>query len=118
MALEDRINNAIGKQYDYEKYHCWDLVLELRPDLPTLEGQAKNISVSVRQFKEHFPEFVEAKREPVNGDLIVLGKKNSYFHAGIYYNGGVVHADAHQVLWHSMNTITGCYQNLKIMEHR
>ena len=116
MIFEDKVNEVIGKPYDAYKAHCWDLVMHLCPDAPRAKGVAHNLTCSVRQFSTEMKKYNLNKIELSDikdKDIVFLGRNNIMFHAGVYYNGGVVHASERGVVYESMSTIKVMYTNIK-----
>ncbi len=116
MSFEDKVNGVIGLPYDKFKAHCWHLVEFLIPDAPKIEGTAKTLSTSVRHFKEEL-EIYKLNEIDVedfkNKDIVILGRNNIMFHAGVYYDGGVIHAGETGVVYQPMSFITQLYGNVQ-----
>ena len=116
MSFYDKVNEVIGKAYDAEKSHCWNLVEYLVPTAPKLEGQASSLRISVDLFKK---ELDRTKLTDVSidhlkdQDIVVLGRGGVFHHAGVYCNGGVVHADVHGTVWQSMADMRKIYPEVK-----
>ncbi len=114
MSFENKVNSLIGKPYDEYKAHCYDLVMDLLPDAPKVDFVADSLFKSVKQIdttiKEH-------KLIPVNSykdkDIILLGRNGTYHHIGVYYNGGVIHADTRGAIYESMSKIKLYYSHIK-----
>ena len=89
--LAEHIQTLIGKPYDKENYHCWHLVMELVPTAPSIDevGTMKNsLNLMNQEYKAYKP-----TNTPCDGDIVLLGRRaDSYYHAGVYYQGRVVHA--------------------------
>ena len=116
MSFEDKVNSVIGLPYDAYDAHCWHLVAFLVPDAPKVEGTAKTLTLSVRHFKEELDthKLNEIEKENFqNKDIIILGMNNIMFHAGVYYDGGVIHANNTGVVYQSMDMIEMYYTNIK-----
>ena len=116
MMFEDKINDVIGKPYDAYKAHCWDLVMYLVPDAPHLKGTADSLISSIRQFEyemahHNINELEESDLR--NRDIVILGRNNIMFHAGVYYDGGIVHASERGVVYEQMSTIKVMYSNIR-----
>jgi len=116
ITFEDNVNRLIGLPYDAYKAHCWHLVEELIPTAPKLEGTAKSLTASVRHFESelHKHTLTEVKDENYKDrDIVILGRNNIYFHAGVYYDGGVIHASREGVVYQSMSSIKLLYTNIQ-----
>lgn len=115
MTFEDKINDVIGKPYDAYSAHCWDLVCYLIPDAPKPDGTAKTLTASIKHFKEELKHhnLKEIDENYKNKDIIILGKNNIFFHAGVYYDGGVVHASLDGVVYQTMDFIHRMYGNIQ-----
>ncbi len=114
MTFEDKVNDLIGKPFDAYKFHCWTLVEDLLPNAPKIEGTAKTLSVSVKHFKK---ELVSHNLKEVDllqdKDIIIMGKNDTYFHAGVFYKGGVVHASEFGVIYQPLKDIKKTYTQVK-----
>ena len=116
MSFEDKVNGIIGLPYDKFKSHCWHLVNFLVPDSPELDGTAKTLTSSVKHFKtelerHNLNEIKESELK--NKDIVILGKNNIMFHAGVYYDDGIIHASEMGVVYQSMSTIKQVYSNIQ-----
>lgn len=114
MSFEDKINDIIGKPYSAKEFHCYSLVEYLVEKAPKLEGTAKSLTCSVKHFKkELYSHSLEEVDLFKNKDIILLGRNNIFFHIGVFYNDGIVHATEDGVVYQSMATIKTLYQNIK-----
>ena len=116
MSFEDKVNDVIGKPYDVYKAHCWHLVKHLVPDAPDVHGTAKSLATSVRHFRDELNnhklnEIDESDLK--NKDIVILGKNNVLFHAGVYYDDGIIHASESGVVYQPMSTIKIIYTNIQ-----
>ena len=113
MTPED-INKVIGKEYDLENYNCWHLVMELVPNVPSIEVIGKRFS-SAREFKreEHYQYFTEVTI-PEDGDVVVLGRSpTEMYHAGVWYKGGVIHAERPSVVYKPLESLKVLYSEVR-----
>ena len=106
MSFEDKVNGIIGLPYDKFKAHCWHLVEFLVPDSPKLEGSAESLTASVKNFEIDMSDLKDK-------DIVILGRNNTMFHAGVYYNGGVIHASEMGVIYQPMSMIRLIYSNIQ-----
>jgi len=116
MSFEDKINGIIGLPYDKFKAHCWHLVEFLIPDAPHIEGEAINLVSSVKQFNKELEchNLNDIKEQDLQDkDIVILGKNNIMFHAGVYYDGGVIHASEMGVVYQPISTIKLLYTNIQ-----
>ena len=110
MSLADSINDIIGKPFNAETFHCWTLVEELLPEAPKLDVTATSIIKSIKHFRDEMPEIGLIEVDTYeNGDIIVLGKNGVYMHAGVYYDGGLVHVDHYGARYQPMKDIDKVY---------
>lgn len=110
MTQEEKINSVIGKPYDAYKAHCWDLVEFLVEGAPKVDLTANTLLMSVKNFKEEIPASnLKEVSNYMNNDIILLGRNNTFFHAGVYYNDGVVHAGENGVVYEPLKTIKQYY---------
>ncbi len=120
MSFEDKINGIIGKKYDAVNFHCYDLVMFLVPDAPMIEGDTKNLTCTVKQFKSEIPlhNLNEIDEDSFKDkDIILLGSNNIYHHVGIYYDGGIVHNSKVGVVYeplHMIKKIYNCIQGVRV----
>lgn len=114
MTFEERVNELIGKPYDEANYHCWDLVCDLLPDAPKVNGSAASLTASVKSFKSALV-YTQLKevQEYENEDIIILGRFDTYYHAGVYYGGGLIHATHGGVAYQRMSDIKKVYTRIK-----
>jgi hypothetical protein len=97
MTIYDKANSVIGKPYDAYKSHCWHLVEYLQPLAPKLDVSADNLYKSVKHFDEEIEKNINdldsiAEGFMLDGDIVLLGRGEKLFHAGVYLNNGVIHA--------------------------
>ncbi len=116
MTFEDKVNGIIGLPYDKYKAHCWDLVEFLVPDAPKIFGTAKTLATSVKHFKTELEIYklneIDIK-DFKDKDIVILGRNNIMFHAGVYYDGGVIHASESGVVYQPMDFIKKLYGNMQ-----
>lgn len=87
----EQIQKLIGKSYNRDTYNCWHLVMELVPTAPSVEeiGTLKN---SLNRMNQPYSTYIPTDT-PRDGDIVLLGRSDKeYYHAGVYYQGKVVHA--------------------------
>ncbi len=114
MTFEDKVNTVIGKPYDAYESHCWDLVTYLVPDAPLTDSVADSLLATVKHFKYELATFkLNEVSEFQNKDIIILGNGDTYFHAGVYYAGGVIHASNEGVVFQDMKNIKQLYTKIK-----
>lgn len=114
MTFEDKANSLIGKPYDAYKFHCWTLIEDLLDDAPKIKGTANTLTVSVKHFKkELLSHSLQEVTDYQNKDIIILGKNNSFFHAGVFYENGVIHASEQGVVYQSLKDIKKLYTEIK-----
>ncbi len=113
-TFEDKANDLIGQSYDIYKAHCWDLVMELIPEAPKLQGTAENLTKSVKHFKHELElSSLEEVQMLYNKDIVIMGRNDTYFHAGVYYEGGVIHASLNGVVYEPIQSIHRQYNCVK-----
>ena len=116
MTLEQKINSVIGLNYDYQKANCWDLVIFLNEDAPKIDEAHESFLTTMKKFKEYEKEYkgnFNSVMFPKDGDIILLGKRNCFDHAGIFYNDGIVHASMLGVIWQNLTEIKRDFRLLK-----
>jgi len=114
MTFEEEANSLIGLPYDAFNAHCWDLVSTLIPNAPRPQGTAKTLTSSVKHFKKELNAYnLQEVDNYRNKDIIILGKGDIFFHAGVFYNNGVIHASLYGVVYQDMSTIKKLYPNIK-----
>lgn len=110
----DKINSLIGKPYDLYEAHCYNLVMDLIPDAPKVEFVADSLYKSIKQIDTTIKDY---RLQPVNKyrnkDIILLGRNGVFHHVGVYYDGGVVHADKNGVIYEKMSRIKLYYSHIK-----
>lgn len=104
----------IGKPYDAKYFHCWHLVTELAPKAYRLQIPA-SLAASVRYFSdERYWKDFEVVSTPTDGDIIMLGREEGkFFHAGVFYQGGMIHATVPQVLYTPLDKILEKYSSVR-----
>jgi len=116
-TFEDKINSLIGQPYNKHTAHCWDLVEFLIPFAPKAEGVAQSLRVSVKHFdrelKKHNLNEILNEKDFENKDIIVMGKDGIFYHAGVYYDGGVVHAQEGGATYTPLDMIKKMYSDFK-----
>ena len=114
MTFEDKVNSVIGKPYNAYKAHCWDLVSFLVPNAPVTTSVANSLIASVKHFKNELSTYNLTEVDTYkNKDIIILGNSETYFHAGVFYEGGVIHADSNGVVYQDISTIAKTYTKIK-----
>lgn len=112
--FEDKVNSLIGKPFDAYEYHCWSLVEDILPTAPKIEGTAKTLSVSVKHFKkELFSHNLLEVSDYKDKDIIIMGRNDTYFHAGVYFKGGIIHASENGVIYQPLSEIKKIYTEIK-----
>ena len=112
--FEDKVNSLIGKPFDAYKYHCWSLIEDLLIDAPRIEGTAKTLAISVKHFKKAlFSHNLSEVSEFIDKDIIIMGKNETYFHAGVYFQGGIIHASENGVVYQPLNEMKKIYSEMK-----
>ena len=114
-TFEEKANDLIGKEYETYGANCWDLVMELVPDAPSVQESADNLAKSVRTFKKEV-ELHNAEEVKIlyNKDIVLMGRDNEvFFHAGVYYEGGVIHASLNGVVYEPIDSIKRQYNSVK-----
>lgn len=104
MTIYDKANSVIGKPYNAYTSHCWHLVEFLQPLAPKLDVTAENLYKAVKNFDEEMKNNIDnldsiAEEYLKDGDIVLLGRGEKLFHAGIFLNSGVVHADNSGVIF-------------------
>jgi len=116
MTFYDKVNEVIGQPYDCENNHCWHLVEHLVPWAPRVEIEAANLTTSVKVIGRELErsELQEiAPSDLRDEDIVVLGRGGTFHHAGVFCNGGIVHADSVGTIWQSLNDIKRTYPDIK-----
>ena len=114
MTFEDKANSLIGKPFDAYKAHCWTLIEDLLPNAPKIKGTAETLFISVKHFKKQLSSHsLQEVTDYQNKDIIILGKNNSFFHAGVFYENGVIHASEQGVVYQSLKDIKKLYTEIK-----
>ena len=104
MTIYDKANEVIGKPYDAYTSHCWHLVEYLQPLSPKLEGTSENLYKAVKNFDREIENNINdldviAEDYMLDGDIVLLGRGETLFHAGVFLNGGVIHASNEGVVF-------------------
>ncbi len=116
MTFEEKANGIIGLPYDKFAAHCWNLVEFLVPDAPKIEGTAATLTTSVKHFQKELEDHNLNEIDEVNlqnKDIVILGRNNIMFHAGVYYDGGIIHASEMGVVYQPMSFIKRLYGNIQ-----
>jgi len=100
MTFEERANKLIGLQYDIKTYHCWHLVCDLLPNAPRIEATATTLS-ALKAMNQTYPSLKEIK-EPTDRCVVLMGNKDVLIHAGVYYKGGIIHAELAGVVYETI----------------
>lgn len=112
--FEDKVNSLIGKPYEAYNAHCWTLVEDLLDNAPKIKGTAETLATSVKHFKK---ELLSHNLKEVNvykdKDIIILGKNGTYFHVGVFYKGGIIHASENGIVYQPLNEIKKIYTEIK-----
>jgi len=114
MTFVDTVNTLIGKPYDAQYFHCWTLVELLLPYAPKVQVTAANLTVSVKEFKDR-TQATNLKEVTDFGDkdIIVLGRNEVYHHAGVFFNGGIIHVDKLGTRWQLLSDMAKVYPSIK-----
>ncbi len=116
MSLEDKINSVIGNTYDYKDANCWDLVMHLNEHAPKIEEMHDSIFSTTKKFRDYEEEFKSDFKVvlfPDDGDIVLLGARDRYTHAGIFYSSGIVHASKNGVVWQPLHIMKLHYKRQK-----
>ncbi len=114
IQFEEKANDLIGKPYKAYGANCWDLVTDLVPEAPYIKASADSLKRSVETFKKELDiNDLEEVQMLYNKDIVVMGRDDVYFHAGVYYNGGVIHASTDGVVYEPIGTIHRHYNCVK-----
>lgn len=101
-------NSLIGKAYDKETYHCYHFIENVL-DVPKLKDiHVDTANGDVAKYIDLFTEI----DEPCNYCIVLLGKS----HIGIYYNGGIYHADVPAVRYETQRVLKMKYPTFKYYE--
>ncbi len=116
MSFEDKINGIIGLPYDKFTNHCWSLVEFLIPMAPTVKGTAKSLATSVSNFKRELQkhnlnEIDEGHFK--NKDIIIMGRNGIMFHAGVFFEDGIIHASENGVVYQPLSVIKIHYNSIQ-----
>ncbi len=116
MNLAEKINAVIGNKYDYETANCWDLVKHLNDKAPDISDVHTSIFSTAKKFRNYENDYKDKCKTvlfPSDGDIVLLGNGDLYTHAGIFYNGGVVHASKFGVVWQNLHDIKKIFRRQK-----
>ena len=92
MTFTEKVNAIIGKPYDRENYHCYDVVEYLVPGAPKVQQTAITMS-SIREINREHVGVVDID-EPVNECIVLLGNNDLITHAGVFYNNMIIHNES------------------------
>ena len=110
----DKINSLIGAPYDEREFHCWNLVEILVPNAPKISVVSQSLYLNAKTFKNEIQNHrLKEVQKFADKDIILLGNKETFFHSGVYFNGGVVHAKEGGVVYEKMDKIKLFYANIK-----
>lgn len=103
---EQDISKVMGKPYvedgrGPDGYDCWGLVTQFASGVP---DHWKVDHAALRDIVAAFGMGIasgewQAADPPQDGDVVALSRKNAFHHAGIWWQGGVLHADRPRVMW-------------------
>lgn len=105
MKLKINPDTLVGKTYNKETYNCYDFVREC-VDMPSLQGVA--VDAAMENVNEYKPFFIQ-RLEPVDYCIVILGTS----HLGLYYQGGVYHADRDMVKYESIRVLRRKYNMIE-----
>ena len=110
----EKVNFLIGKEYDAKHFNCWHLVMELVPTAPQVDVVAtKMIGVQYFTNRSYYSDFHEVK-VPKDGDIVLLGSSLELLHhAGVFVNGGVVHAEHPSVVFTTVRRLKLSYKEVR-----
>ena len=113
VTIEDKINSLIGTPYDADMYHCYTLVMELQPKAPTLDLIASKTTAVRYMNDDEYPDW-KITQSPRDMDICLMGTKdNVYHHAGVFFNGLIVHADLTYVRAEKLDIISKKYSHMR-----
>ena len=116
--FSDKVNDLIGKPYDIANYNCWHLVMELVDHAPDIDKVA-TMSVGLRMMNDtaNWAGFKKVFT-PQDGDIVVMGNhKNAYHHAGVYFNGGIIHSDKPSVSFKNLDDMKKVYKEMRFYRY-
>ena len=114
----DKINSLIGKPYNAVNYHCFHLVKELQPKAPDIDVIASQMA-GARLMNGKVYSGWEITDTPHNLDIVLLGtREDVYHHAGVLFEGGIVHADKPSVRYESLSHIKKRYPCIRYYTYR
>ena len=114
----EKINAVIGKAYDKDNYNCWDLVMELNPKAPSFDEVGTLYNALKYMNKDNYNGF-KITDAPQDGCICLLGKKpNVFHHAGIYFQGLIVHAVDPTVVANEISVIKKLYPYMRFYSCR
>jgi len=120
------IADYLAKQY--QNPPCWLLVSDVYANELELEvKEFKTITDSIREIAEMFrialykgEHGFRQISEPVDFCVVLMGKSlhKNPTHAGIYYDGGILHATLQNgVLYEPMHNITDAFKRVEYWQH-
>ena len=104
-TILNKLNSLIGKAYNAETYHCYHFIESVLP-VPKLKDV--HVDTALNDISKYKDLFVEID-SPEDFCIVLLGDK----HIGIYYNGGIYHADKPMVRYESMRVMKMKYKGFK-----
>ena len=111
--IEEKINSIIGKPYDAENYNCWHMVMELQPLAPSIDIAATR-SAGIKNMNEDSYANWEVTESPSDLDICLLGnREDALHHAGVFYNGMIVHNDVTTVRAEPLAIIKNKYKCIR-----
>jgi len=115
MSFLQRANSLIGEPYNKDTNHCYSLVMQLLPNAPKIEHVVNGIYASVNKINYEVKALkLKEVKEFQNEDIILLGRSTIYHHVGVYYDGGIIHADEDRgVVYDSMVQLKKFYPNMR-----
>ena len=114
--MTQAINAVIGKPYDAENYNCYHLVRELVPQAPSLETVA-NYTTALRSFNKATYPGVDEVTKPFDGCVVLMGiRMDGLTHAGVFYQGFIVHADRSAVRAEQMVMLERKYPAMRFFQ--
>ena len=105
MKTIDKLNLLVGKEYNEDTFHCWNLVEAVLPVPKLKDVHVASANDDVDKYLHLFTEL----KEPVDFCIVLLGKS----HVGIYYQGGIYHADKPMVRYEKMRAMKLKYKGFK-----
>jgi len=112
----DKINELVGTPYDISSYHCWHLVKDLVPGAPDFEVVAATYATSLKLCNESTYDNLHEVTSPIDGDILLLGRNIDHlYHAGVYFQGKVVHCDVPAVQVNELSDMRKLYPGMRIL---